>query len=83
MPVEVLDGEGTEELLVKNGEEITISYDVVGHLAAPVEQGAVVGRIRYQLGDEVLKECRVVAAKNIEKIDFAWCLLRVRELLWL
>lgn len=83
MPVEVQETPGTEELLVKNGEEITISYDVVGHLAAPVEQGAVVGRIRYQLGDEVLKECRVVAAQNINKIDFKWCFLRVRELLWL
>lgn len=83
MPIEVCQMAGTEELLVENGQEITVSYDIINHLAAPVEAGVVIGNIRYQLGEEVLKECQVVTGKKIDRIDFGWCFRRVKELLWL
>lgn len=82
VPVEVREAEGVEELLVEKDQEITVSYDVVKRLAAPVEKNMVIGRICYRLGDEILKECQVVTTESAAKIDFFWCSRRVLELLW-
>lgn len=79
----VLKYDGYTELLLGEGEEISLKYELADKLYAPVKKGDYIGKITYMLGDEVLKECRVVAGNDIEKIDFAWCLKRVAELLWL
>lgn len=79
----VLKYDGYTELLLKEGEEIRLKYELADKLYAPVKKGDYIGKITYMLGDEVLKECRVVAENDVEKIDFAWCFARVLELLWL
>ena len=54
-PVVRDDGEDLK-LLLREEEEITISYELADYLRAPVEEGSLLGMITYRLGDEVLKE---------------------------
>lgn len=80
----VVEGyDGYTELLLAQGEEVRLQYELSDKLYAPVKEGDYIGRITYVLGDEVLKECRVTAGKSVEKIDFCWCIGKVLELLWL
>lgn len=74
---------GMEELLVKQGEEVTVNYELAERLCAPVKKGTCIGKITYLLGDEVLKECLVKAERDVDKIDYSWCLKQVCRLLWL
>ncbi len=74
---------GMDALLVAEGEEIAIRYELAAKLYAPVREGDYIGKITYLLGDEVLRECRVSAAGSVEKIDFFWCLERVLEKVWI
>lgn len=75
--------EGYTELLLAEGEEVQLKYELADKLYAPVKKGDYIGKITYMLGDEVLKECRVTAGGSVEKIDFSWCFAKVLELLWL
>lgn len=72
--------EGTEELLVQKGQEITVIYQIAKRLQAPVEKGAYIGKITYRLGEEKLKECPLRADKSVGVINFEWCFMRVFEL---
>ena len=65
------------KLLLREEEEITISYELADYLQAPVEEGSLLGMITYRLGDEVLKEYRVEAANSVERIDMLWCMQMV------
>lgn len=76
----VEDGTGYGELLLEQGEEIVLRYELPGSLNAPVKEGDYLGKISYLLGDEVLRECRVVAGSSVEKIDLKWCFCRVAAL---
>lgn len=73
--------DGYTEMLLAEGEEITLKYDLAGELYAPVEKGDYIGKISYMLGDVVLKVCTVTAGENVEEIDFAWCFEKVMEYL--
>lgn len=75
--------EGITEILLKEGEEIRLKYEMAGTLYAPVAKGAYLGKITYMLGDEILKEYRVTAANSVEKTDYHWCFAQVLKLLWL
>ncbi len=65
------------ELLLREEEEITITYEMADSLCAPVEEGSLLGRITYRLGDEILKEYRVEAGNGVERIDLPWCVQMV------
>lgn len=79
MNMSLSDYEGCTELLLSQGEEVTLCYELADKLYAPVEKGAYIGRVRYMLGDEVLGEYRVTAADKVKKIDFKWCFARILE----
>lgn len=70
-------GTGYEELLLQEGEEVVLRYEIPRNLNAPVQEGDYLGKITYLLGDEVLRECRVVAGDSVEKIDLNWCFHRI------
>ncbi len=70
-------GTGYDELLLREGEEIVLRYEIPRSLKAPVKKGDYLGKITYLLGDEVLRECRIVAGSSVEKIDLGWCFQRV------
>lgn len=63
-----------ETLLVKKGEEITVTYEIADALYAPVREKEYVGKITYRLGKEILKECDVLTCTEIREIDYFWCL---------
>lgn len=77
------DYEGEEEFLLKEGEEIIVSYRIAPQLEAPVEAGADLGKVIYELDGTVIGERPVTAKNEIPKIDYVWCLARTVELLWL
>lgn len=77
------DYEGEEEFLLKEGEEITVSYRIAPQLEAPVEAGADLGKVIYELDGTVIGERPVTAKNEIAEIDYVWCLARTVELLWL
>lgn len=77
------DYEGEEEFLLNEGEEITVSYRIAPQLEAPVEVGADLGKVIYELDGTVIGERLVTAKNEIPKIDYVWCLARTVELLWL
>lgn len=77
------DYEGEEEFLLKEGEEITVSYRIAPQLEAPVEAGADLGKVIYELDGTVIGERPVTAKNEIPEIDYVWCLARTVELLWL
>lgn len=79
----VSDYGGYTELLIKEGEEVYLNYEIADKLYAPVKKDAYIGKITYMLGDEVLKECTVTAKWGVEKIDFLWCLSKTLELMWI
>lgn len=81
-PVETVENtevESIEGLLLKDGEEIVVNYSVASSLEAPVQKGQQVGTVTYVLGDEVLKEMKILAAQDIPRIDITWCIKRVIE----
>lgn len=60
-------------ILLRKDEEIQIEYEIPEQLQAPVKAGTKVGKVRYLLGDEVLKEYPIYTSDNVKKIDFSWC----------
>lgn len=60
-------------MLLRNDEEVDVIYELPDSLKAPVKAGSKVGRVRYILGDELLKEYPVYTAETVKKIDFIWC----------
>ncbi len=79
----VEDYDGYASLLLAEGEEVVLCYELAEKLYAPVKEGAYIGRITYMLGNEKVGECRVRAGNEVKKIDFNWCFARTLEQLWL
>ncbi|MGN1179610.1 MAG: D-alanyl-D-alanine carboxypeptidase family protein [Suilimivivens sp.] len=71
------ENEGIEGVLLKNGESFEVKKDLKTQLEAPVEKGTEVGTVSYLVDGEVYAVDYVVAAEEIKKIDFAWCLMQV------
>lgn len=65
---------GLDGILLKDGENIEVNYNIKKELEAPVKKEQSVGRITYTLGDEIWKEYDVYVKNEIEKIDYRWCL---------
>lgn len=64
----------TEQILLNPNEEITVSFEKVDGLTAPVEKGQEVGALYYMVGEEKWKTVKVVTSTEIERIDWQWCL---------
>lgn len=63
-----------EGLLLSQEEKIEVSANVKKQLTAPVEEGEVVGNIRYTVGDICLKEETIVVENTVPEVDYFWCL---------
>ena len=66
-------GEGEGMLLGKN-EAFTLRYQGEERLQAPVEAGQQVGEVLYEINGNVVKSLKVTAGRQVEKVDFPWCL---------
>ena len=71
------DKESGKGLLLRKDEQFEITYDIEEKLTAPVDEGTVVGKIQYRVGDTVYLTKMVVTEDAIERIDFNWCMQKV------
>ena len=74
------EGQRTEGVLLRNGEELRTEILLPKEVMAPVKEGQILGEIRYAVGEELLQTECVIAAESVERIDFAWCLKQVTYL---
>lgn len=66
-------------VLVEKGREsdITQTVDLAVDVAAPVEQGQVLGTVTFRLGDELLGEYNLTAPDRVEKLTFSIVFFRI------
>lgn len=66
-------------MLLKDGEEVVVKYEVPGEITAPVYAGQNLGKVTYLLNGEKLREYPVSAAFSVGERTFATCLFYIRE----
>ncbi len=66
-------------ILIEKGREgdITQTVDLAVDVAAPVEQGQVLGAVTFRLGDEVLGEYNLTAPDSIKPLTFSIIFMRI------
>ena len=64
-------------LLLREDEEITVSYQQKEILEAPVPEGTVVGEVKYVVDETTYRTEKIVTTETVEKIDLAWCMQQV------
>lgn len=69
----------TEAVLIEKGREadITQTIDLAVDVAAPVEQGQVLGTVTFRLGDELLGEYNITAPDRIEQLTLKIIFMRI------
>ncbi|MFG6369721.1 MAG: D-alanyl-D-alanine carboxypeptidase [Lachnospiraceae bacterium] len=80
LPVEIApEASGTEGLLMREDEKVTITLQKVRGLSAPVMKGQEIGYVSYAVGNEEWKRINLVTTGEIEAVDMKWCLRKVFE----
>jgi D-alanyl-D-alanine carboxypeptidase (penicillin-binding protein 5/6) len=69
-----------EELLLRTDERVTVEVTVPDSLAAPVQEGEVVGKVCYFINGIQVEEGEVLVGSTVEKIDFFWCFSQLFDL---
>lgn len=64
-------------MLLRKDEKIDVDWEIEENLQAPVEKGRIVGKAVCRIGDEIYLEKKIYVTKNVEVIDFEWCLERI------
>lgn len=69
----------TQPVLIEKGREgeITQTIDLAVDVAAPVEQGQVLGTVTFRLGDDVLGEYNLTAPDSIKQLTFSIVFMRI------
>lgn len=67
-------------LLLKDGEGVSVDFQLMKKVDAPVEKGKIVGRISYSLGGEILASYSIYTTESVEKQDYMFWLKKVFEL---
>jgi len=68
-----------EGLLLREDEEIMVSYSQKKQLYAPVEAGTLVGSVEYSVDGKVYKSQKIITTDSVKKIDLQWCFLKILE----
>lgn len=68
---------GREGLLLRNDEQIDVTYQIEKELTAPVEEGRIIGKIQYSVGGKVYLTKIVITKDSVEAIDLTWCFEKV------
>lgn len=68
-----------QPVLIEKGREgdITQTIDLAVDVAAPVEQGQVLGTVTFRLGDEVLGEYNLTAPDSVKALTFSIVFTRI------
>jgi len=64
-------------LLMKAGEKIQVQYEQEKTLTAPVEEGTVVGSVRYMVEGITYRTEEIITADSVQKITWQWCLEQI------
>lgn len=67
-------------LLVSKNDSITVEYNMVNTLTAPVRQGDILGQATLRLNGETLEELPIVASSSTEKRTFSYFLHILKNL---
>ena len=73
-PEGFMEGRG---ILLREEEMLERTIELPKELTAPVLAGQKIGSITYRVGETILYEEEVTAARDVKKIDLAWCLRQV------
>lgn len=76
-PSEGTNGLWRDGLLMREDEQIKVTYNVADSLTAPVEPGVTVGTIEYMVGDTVYKQESIVTVDSVGAIDLEWCMRQI------
>lgn len=60
------------EVLTRGDETVNYQIEMKNVMNAPVKKGQIVGKLKYYIGDEIIKELNIYAGESVEKIDFEW-----------
>lgn len=66
-----------KKLLLKADEQPECRVTLPNTLNAPVHKGQQIGKITYYLNDQKLEEYPILAEKNVEKLNYTWCVNKV------
>lgn len=66
-----------EGILLREDEEIEVSYEMRKALCAPVEAGTVVGAVFYRVDGEIYKTETIVTRDSVGKADLTWCMRQI------
>lgn len=66
-----------ETLLLRKDEEVSVKTYLPKTLAAPVKEGAFVGKVCYYVNEELLEEDRVIVKETVKKLSFSWCFSQI------
>lgn len=75
---------GTSDAVLPKGDisEIDFHYSKTEKVAAPVEQGQLLGFVTMLSGDTVIGTAKIVAAEEVEMLDYGRCLKELFEALF-
>lgn len=80
VPVAIAEKEEQKEIksvLLRKEEEFEAVCSIKDHLEAPVKAGTEVGSIQYRVGEEIYRVDYIVAAEDVDVIDFTWCMKQI------
>lgn len=75
--VEMANDIAEEAVLLKADETINVQIEKIEQIEAPVENGTVIGRLVYMIGEEEWKSVDLLVMGDAERIDFNWCIAQV------
>lgn len=78
--LQIKEGGVPGNIMLKNGTEAEVTYQLAPKLTAPVKTGTYVGKITISAADETIWEYQVVTKGAVEEIDFKWCFEQVWEI---
>lgn len=70
-------------ILLRQDEQVDISYTIPDRLEAPVRQGDAIGSAVYSLDGQVVASYPVLADKTVERINLSWCFQAVWQAFFL
>ncbi|MEG1992231.1 MAG: D-alanyl-D-alanine carboxypeptidase family protein [Acetivibrio sp.] len=82
--LEVEDKAGNpDKILMREDEKMEVVYHIKKELTAPVKKMERIGTIQYLIDGKTWETKPVVISNTIEKVDFLWCVQKIRELFFL
>lgn len=70
---------GVSDVILPKGNisDVDFHYSRTEKISAPVEKGQVLGFVTMLSGDEIIGSARIVAAEQVEELDFGRCLSEI------